>query len=182
MKKFKQFITYIPVVIPAKIIRPILILLDNFKSLGDLAVRWWVANIFFQSGLSKITAWTTTVVLFKYDYHVPFLSPEAAAYVGTGAEFLLPILLVLGLGGRIAIFAFFVYNLVCVFSFSFLFTPAGVSGLDDHVNWGLLLALLMFHGSGKYSLDYLIHRKWGYFFKLGEKNQYSWDHSPLDGK
>ena len=178
----KKLLRFVPITIPAKIIRPILLLLDNFRSLGDLIVRFWVANIFFQSGLSKITSWTTTVVLFKYDYQVPFLSPETAAYLGTGAEFLLPVLLVLGLGGRVAIFMFFAYNVICVVSFHFLFTQAGASGLNDHVNWGLLLMLLMFHGSGKYSLDYLIHRKWGYFFKLGEKNEYSWDKSPTEVK
>jgi putative oxidoreductase len=165
------------ITIPNKIIAPFLKFLEYFKSLGDLLVRFWLANIFFQSGLSKITDWNTTVVLFKYDYHVPFLSPETAAYLGTGMEFLLPLLLVLGLGGRLAIFIFFIYNLVCVLSFGFLWTTAGAAGLNDHINWGLLLMLLMLHGSGKFSLDYLIHKKWGYYFKLGEKNEYKWPDS-----
>lgn len=168
------------IVISGKIIRPILVLLDNFKALGDLIVRCWVANIFFQSGLSKITSWDTTVVLFRYDYHVPFLQPETAAYFGTAAEFILPLLLVLGLGGRLSIFAFFIYNVICVVSFNFLWTPAGSAGLTDHMNWGLLLMLLMFHGSGKYSLDYLIHKKYGYFFKLGKNNEYQWDNAPKE--
>ena len=163
------------ITISAKIIRPVLTFFDYLKPLGDLIVRCWIANIFFQSGLSKLTSWDTTVVLFKYDYHVPFIQPETAAYLGTAAEFILPVLLVLGLGGRLAIFAFFVYNVICVLSFSFLWTPAGMAGLTDHMNWGLLLMLLMLHGSGKYSLDYLIHKKYGYFFKLGKKNEYHWD-------
>jgi putative oxidoreductase len=162
------------ITIPGKIIAPFLKFIDYFKSAGDLMARFWVANIFFQSGLSKIADWNTTVVLFRYDYHVPFLSPEAAAYLGTSMEFILPVLLVLGLGGRLSIFIFFIYNAICVLSFSFLWTAAGQAGFADHVNWGLLLMLLMFHGSGKFSLDYLIHKKWGYYFKLGEKNEYSW--------
>lgn len=166
------------IVIPARIIKPILALLDNLKDAGDLVVRLWVAKIFIQSGLSKITSWATTIVLFKYSYHVPLMSPEVAAYIGTAAEFILPIFLVLGLGGRLIIFAFFIYNIVCVVSFHFLWTPAGTSGLNDHINWGLLLMFLMLHGSGRYSLDHLIHRRWGYLFQLAKNNQYSWDLPP----
>ena len=170
------------IVIPGNIIRPILILLDNLKSLGDLLARFWVAKIFFVSGLSKIGAWATTLVLFRYEYSVPFFSPTVSAYIGTGMEFVLPVLLVLGLGGRLAIFCFFVYNAICMVSFHFLWTAAGIAGLNDHLNWGLLLMLLMLHGSGKYSLDYLIHRKYGYFFKLGKKGQYSWEQTEFDKK
>jgi putative oxidoreductase len=166
------------IIIPARIIRPILVALDNLKSFGDLIVRFWVAKIFILSGISKVTSWITTIVLFKYSYHVPLMSPVVAAYMGTAAEFILPVLLILGLGGRLAIFCFFIYNLVCMASFHFLWTPAGVTGLDDHVNWGLLLMLLMLHGSGKYSLDYLIHKRWGYLFQLGKKNQYNWELPP----
>lgn len=166
------------IIIPARIIRPILIILDNLRDFGDLLARFWIAKIFLQSGLSKISSWTTTIILFKYSYHVPVISPLAAAYMGTGAEFLLPVFLILGLGGRLSIFAFFVYNLVCVFSFHFLWTPAGTAGMSDHMNWALLLMLLMLNGPGKYSLDYLIHKRWGYLFQLGKKNQYNWDQYP----
>jgi putative oxidoreductase len=162
------------ITVPAKIIRPILFALDNLRSLGDLSVRFWIANIFIQSGLSKITSWTTTLVLFKYEYTVPFISAASAAYIGTAFEFIFPILLILGFGGRLLIFCFFIYNLICVVSFQFLWTPAGSSGLNDHINWSLLLMMLMLHGSGKFSIDYLLHRKFGFLFKLGKKGQYQW--------
>lgn len=158
------------IIIPGRIIRPLLRFLDNFRSLGDLIARFWVAYIFFTSAMSKITDWGATIVLFKYEYAVPFFSPEVAAYIGTGLEFILPVFLVLGLGGRLFIFAFFIYNVVCVVSFHFLWTPAGATGLADHINWGLLLLLLMVNGAGKYSLDYLLHKRYGYFFQLGEKD------------
>ena len=87
------------IIIPARIIRPVLVLLDNLRNFGDLLVRFWLAKIFIQSGLSKISSWTTTIILFKYSYHVPLISPVAAAYMGTAAEFILPVFLVLGLGG-----------------------------------------------------------------------------------
>ena len=143
-------------------LRPVLKLLNWLSPVGDLLARIWIAKIFFLSALTKVHSWQSTLMLFKYEYHVPLLTPAFAAYLGTGLEFLLPILLVLGLGGRFFIFVFFIYNILCVVSFHFLWTPAGQVGLNNHANWGLLLMLLMFHGSGKLSLDHLIHKKWGH--------------------
>lgn len=141
------------------ILRPLLKALDYLTPIGDLLARIWVAKIFFMSGLTKIENWNSTVMLFENVYHVPLLQPQVAAVLGTAAELTLPILLVLGLGGRFFIFIFFVYNIICVISFNFLWTPAGAQGLDDHINWGLLLMMLMFHGSGKLSLDYWLRKK-----------------------
>jgi putative oxidoreductase len=149
----------------AAALRPLFKSLDILAPVGDLLARLWIAKIFFLSGLTKIASWQTTVMLFTNAYHVPLLPPVAAAYLGTGFELILPVFLVLGLGGRFLIFVFFLYNVMCVISFHFLWTPAGQAGLDDHVNWGLLLMLLMFHGEGKISLDYLIHRIWGHHLK-----------------
>lgn len=146
----------------AVFLRPLFNLLEKLSPFGDLLARLWIAKIFFLSGLTKIQNWQTTLMLFKDEYHVPLMSHSVAAYLGTGFELILPIFLVLGLGGRFFIFIFFIYNIMCMISFHFLWTPAGQVGLDDHINWGLLLMLLMFHGSGKISLDYLIHKKWGH--------------------
>ena len=154
-----------------KAIRPFLNNLSNFKAISALIARVWIGYIFVTSGLSKLTSWDTTVVLFKYDYHVPLLPAELAAYIGTCAEFVLPALLILGLGGRLSIFAFFMYNIICVVSFSFLWTPAGNAGLNDHITWGILLMLLMFYGPGKFSFDYLLHQKFGYFFRVFKENK-----------
>jgi putative oxidoreductase len=159
------------IIIPARIIKPFLFLLDQGKSLGDLIARCWVSYIFLSSALSKTTSWISTIILFKYDYQVPLLSPVFAAYIGTGFEYLLSILLLLGLGGRLSILIFFLYNIFCVLSFHFLWTPAGAAGLNDHINWGLLLLLLMFHGSGKYSVDYFIHKKFGYLIFYGKDDR-----------
>lgn len=157
------------IVIAEKVLRPFFAVLDRLKDLGDLLARLWVAKIFLESGLSKLQDWGATMVLFKYDYSVPLMSPQVAAYIGTAAEFVLPVLLILGLGGRLIIFAFFAYNIICVASFHFLWTPVGSSGLNDHVDWGLLLMLLMFHGSGRFSLDHLIHKHFGHLIHRGKK-------------
>lgn len=149
----------------AKIIRPFIRLFEFLTPVGDLLARVWVAQIFFSAGLVKIQAWQSTLLLFKYQYTVPFLSPEVAAIIGTAAELILPVLLVLGFGGRFMIMIFFVYNIVAVISYPFLWTADGASGLAQHVNWGLLLMMLMFHGPGKLSIDYLIRKYHGHHLK-----------------
>ena len=149
----------------AKIIRPFIRGFNYLTPVADLLARIWVAQIFFMSGLLKAQSWESTQMLFAHVYKVPFLSSYVAAILGTGAELILPVFLVLGLGGRFLILIFFIYNAICAISYPFLWTANGAAGLSDHINWGLLLILLMFHGSGKLSLDYLIHKIHGHHLK-----------------
>ena len=146
----------------AAFIRPFIRVFNLLTPVADLLARIWVAQIFFLSGLVKIQAWQSTTMLFEHVYHVPLISPYVAAVLATGAELILPVLLVLGLGGRFLIFIFFCYNAICAISYPFLWTAEGAMGLSQHINWGLLLMLMMFHGSGKLSLDYLIHQIHGH--------------------
>jgi len=129
--------------------------LDALAPLVDLGVRLFVAAVFFRSGLSKIASWESTLALFDGEYAVPFLSPEVAAYLGTGIELGFPVLLVLGLGSRFAAFVLFVFNIVAVISYPDL----GAAGLKDHQTWGLLLLVTLLHGPGALSLDRLIGRR-----------------------
>lgn len=137
-------------------IYPLVRFLDWASPLGDLLARVWVAYIFFMAGLLKYQTWDATLHAFHHEYAVSFLPPFFAAVLATGAELILPILLLLGLGGRLSIVIFFLYNLIAMFSYPHLWTPEGAMGLAQHISWGLLLALLMFHGPGKLSLDYFI--------------------------
>lgn len=146
----------------ARLLRPVINTLVFLTPIADLAARLWVAQIFFRAGLLKINSWPSTVALFQTVFKVPLLSPHIAAVIGTGAELVLPVLLVIGLGGRIMILIFFCYNVIAVVSYPFLLTPDGAQGLAQHVNWGLLLGLLMCHGPGKLSLDYLIKQRHGH--------------------
>jgi putative oxidoreductase len=123
----------------------------------DLGIRLLVASVFFKAGLTKIASWSSTLTLFEYEYDVPLLPPELAAYLGTAAELTLPVLLVLGLGTRLAALALFVFNIVAVISYPDL----GEVGLKDHQYWGLLLLVTLFHGPGRLSLDHLIQRRFG---------------------
>ena len=127
--------------------------LDHLAPVADLAVRLWVAPVFFKAGLVKIQSWETTLLLFENEYQVPLLSPEAAAYLGTGAELILPVLLALGLAGRFAAAALFVFNVVAVISYPAL----QGAGLEQHYVWGILLLVTAARGPGALSLDRLFH-------------------------
>jgi putative oxidoreductase len=132
--------------------------LDRLAPLADLIVRLYVANVFWKSGLTKLESFDSTVLLFKYEYSVPLLSPEVAAYAGTFTELFFPVLLALGLGGRLAALVLFLFNIVAVLSYPDLM-PAGV---EDHVLWGILLLVTLTHGPGKLSLDHVLGRRFGW--------------------
>jgi putative oxidoreductase len=128
---------------------------DWFAPVLDLAIRIWVGMVFFQSGLTKILSWDTTLSLFENEYAVPLLPPDVAAYLGTANELILPVFLVLGLGGRLAAAALFVFNIIAVVSYPDL----GAVGLKDHQYWGLLLLVTLSHGPGKLSVDHFLRRR-----------------------
>lgn len=119
------------------------------QPVAQLAARWYVGQAFFLSGLTKLRDWETTLALFADEYQVPLLPPELAAYAGTAGEVVLPVLLVLGLGGRFSALGLSILNVVAVLSLSEI-APAA---LQQHVLWGSLLALLVLWGPGWLSLD-----------------------------
>lgn len=131
------------------------VFLDSIAPLADLAVRLWVANVFFKSGLVKLQSWESTLSLFAYEYQVPLLSPELAAYLGTFTELFFPVLLALGLAGRFAAVVLFVFNIVAVVSYPTL----NAAGIEQHQVWGVLLLVTMAHGAGKLSLDHWIGKQ-----------------------
>jgi putative oxidoreductase len=132
--------------------QPVTYVLEALQPLAALAARLYVAHVFFLSGLTKLRDWGTTVSLFTDEYKVPLLSPELAAAMGTAGELVLPVLLILGLGGRFAALGLFVINIVAVISLSDI-APAA---LQQHITWGVLLAGLAIYGCGKYALDHVI--------------------------
>jgi len=137
-------------------------LFDFLSPLFDLTIRLWVAKVFFASGLTKIQSWSSTVSLFEYEYEVPLLPPEVAAILSTAAELTLPVLIAVGLTSRLSSLALFLVNFVAVMSYTaFLFSVEGAGGLQQHILWGAMLAMIVFHGPGKLSLDYLISRRFG---------------------
>ena len=127
-------------------------LLDALQPAAALAARGYVAYAFFASGLTKLRDWETTLALFTDEYQVPLLPPAWAAVSGTAGELVLPVLLVLGLGGRFAALGLSVVNAVAVVSLPEI-APAA---LQQHLLWGALLAAVAVYGPGAWSLDRLL--------------------------
>ena len=99
--------------------------------------RLYVAQVFFLSGLTKLRDWDVTLALFQDRYHVPLLDPVAAAWLGTGGEIVLPVLLALGLAGRFAAAG------LCrcrTPSRSLSLAEIAPAALQQHQFWGSLLA------------------------------------------
>ena len=130
-------------------------LIDRLQPIFALAVRLYVARVFFASGLIKIMGWDSTLALFANEFHVPLLPPTVAAYLGSAAELGLPVLLALGLGTRFAAVALFAFNIVAVVSYPDL----SDAGLKDHMLWGALMLVTFFYGPGKIALDHLLERR-----------------------
>ena len=126
--------------------------LEQAQPLALLAARLYLAQVFFVAGLTKLRDWDTTLALFADEYHVPLLSPPAAAVLGTGGELVLPLLLALGLAGRFAAAGLFVVNAVAVASLAEI-APAA---LQQHLLWGCLLLGLLLWGPGRWSLDRVV--------------------------
>ena len=124
-------------------------LLSSAQPLAQLAARLYVGQAFFASGLTKLRDWDTTLALFADEYHVPLLPTHVAAVMGTTGELLLPVLLVLGLGGRFAALGLFVVNAIAVVSLSDI-APAA---LQQHVFWGSLLVFVALWGPGALALE-----------------------------
>lgn len=122
----------------------------------DAGLRLFLANVFFKSGLTKIQTWDSTLYLFREEYKVPLLPPDFAAYLGTSAELALPVLLVFGLCGRFAALGLSILNAVAAYSY---YDQLSAAGLNQHLYWGLLLAVLLLHGPGKWSLDEWLEKR-----------------------
>jgi len=143
-------------------LNPIVLIADKtikaisaLSPLLDLGLRLWVARVFWNSGLTKIQSWDTTLMLFEYEYAVPLLPSNVAAVLATGVELAAPVLLVLGLGTRVSALALFVLNAVAVIAYS----DISIAGLKDHYLWGALLMVTFFHGPGKLSVDHFLSKK-----------------------
>lgn len=125
----------------------------------DLAIRLYMADIFFKSGYLKLESylndnWSSTVFLFEEVHPLPYVSLDLAAIAGTAGEIILPVLLALGLFGRLGAGGLLIMTAVIEFG-----VPAeyGISNAQ-HYLWMLLLAVPLIKGPGILSLDALIRK------------------------
>ncbi len=110
----------------------------------DLAVRLWLAQAYFVSGIVKLTNWQTALELAANEYPVSWMDPVAAAYTGVAIEIVGPVLLVSGLLVRPAAFAMFVLALTIQFNYQ---------PFDSQLLWAALCGWYVVMGAGPWSLD-----------------------------
>ena len=122
-----------------------------------LYFRWYVAWVFLKAGLFKINDWDLTLTLFEYEYAVPFLPFELAAYLATFGELVFPIFLIAGLGTRFTAIALSVVNIMAVVSY--YATLAKGAGLVWHYMWGSMLLTNIIYGGGFLSVDQWLKSK-----------------------
>lgn len=141
------------------------------ESLIALLARFSIAATFWNSGQTKVEGFVLNIVsgeftlgwprlsssavdLFRDEYKLPLLSPELAAVMATVGEHALPLLLLLGLGTRLASFGLLVMTAVI----QILVYPGAYA---THGVWAAVLLWLMVRGGGGFSLDHLIARRGG---------------------
>lgn len=117
-----------------------------------IPLRFAVATVFWNSGMTKLPNWDMTIALFTDEYQVPLLPPDVAAYMAAAIELTTPVMLVLGfltrpaaavLLGMTAVIQIFVYPMAW----------------PTHIQWVAVLLVLLARGPGKLSLDWLIWRR-----------------------
>jgi putative oxidoreductase len=120
--------------------------------LAEIPLRLGVALVFWRSGRTKTANWDLTVALFQDEYRVPLLPPELAAILATAVEHAAPVMLLLGLGTRLAAAAMLGMTLVIQI---FVYPQS----YPDHLLWLGPLLYLLLRGPGALSLDHLIRRR-----------------------
>ena len=134
-------------------------LLSKLQSPFLLYLRLYVAWVFLKSGMHKIGDWETTLVLFEYEYAVPVLPFELAAYLATFGELVFPIFLIAGFGTRFFAIALTFVNIMAVVSY--YATLAKGAGLVWHYMWAAMLFTNVIYGGGFFSIDQWLKSKFG---------------------
>lgn len=124
--------------------------LDKWLSpLWFLYVRYWLAKAFFKSGLVSIADWKGNVDLFRYEFKVPIIPPEIAAFTSTAVELICPIMLIFGVGTRIG--ALGILSTAVIIELTYIHHL-------DHILWIFVSSLLILKGAEKISIDYLLSK------------------------
>ncbi len=115
----------------------------------DLLIRLALAEIFFASGVIKLTNWHTAIDLATNEYPVSFMSPVTAAYVGVSIEVLGAVCLALGFMTRYAAVPMLILSLVIQFAYR---------PFDSQLFWAVLFGWYAIVGAGPFSVDALLRR------------------------
>lgn len=116
-----------------------------------IPLRLAVAVVFWNSAMTHLDSWQTTLELFETEYQVPLLPPHLAAYMAVSIEVVTPVLLVVGLLTRLS--ALVLLGMVTVIEV-FVYPQAW----PTHIQWAAMLLVLLTRGPGTVSADALIRR------------------------
>jgi putative oxidoreductase len=132
-------------------------------SLASLVLRFGLAVPFFKSGLTKWDGFLqisdTPELLFTEEFKlhlfgavIDYPLPKLMAWGSSLGEIILPILLVLGLGTRLAAF-----GLLLMTALIQLTIPDGWANF--HLPWAAMAIAIIVIGPGKFSLDWLLRKR-----------------------
>jgi putative oxidoreductase len=121
--------------------------LERFPlALLQFLFRFSIAAVFWNSGLTKIASWQSTILLFRDEYKVPVLPPEIAATLAASVELTCPVLLVLGLATRLATLPMLGMTFVIE---AFVYPEDWI----EHLTWASFLLFILTRGPGPIALD-----------------------------
>ena len=115
----------------------------------ELAMRLWIAKLFFAFGILQLMHWQPTLELASQENPIPFLAPAAAAFLSTAIYFICAALLAVGLMSR--------YAALPLLALSFV-TQLRYEPFDTQLFWMALSGWFVIHGAGAISLDALLRR------------------------
>jgi putative oxidoreductase len=121
-----------------------------------LAIRLWMAEIFFRSGMLKLQDIGSATYLFADVDPVPLLPPVVAAWFATAIELIASTLLAVGLCARLAALPMPAMTLVIQFIVG-AHDPAFY--VQEHFYWMFLLGIVIAVGPGTLSLDHWLERR-----------------------
>ncbi len=130
-----------------------------------ISARIAVATVFWNSAQTKISggsflgqSWNvfnlnqSTFMLFEYEYNLPVIPPDIAAYMATFGEFALALGLIAGLGTRLSAIGLLVMTAVIQL---FVYPEAWTT----HILSAVGLLYLIKHGPGHLSIDHLVQNR-----------------------
>ena len=138
------------------------ILFQKMSNAYLLIIRFFVAYYFLSSGLIAFSSWSATVDLFTYEYQVLFVEPKTAAVLMTGAELILPVFLILGLGARLPAFGLLLTQVFTLVFYKQHFFPGGTiywSHVYEPAFFITMASVSVIYGHGTLSFDKFIQDK-----------------------
>jgi putative oxidoreductase len=109
-----------------------------------LSIRVYIGWIFLNSGLVKLSNIDNTIILFAYEYDLPYISPEIAAHLSIFAEIVFGSAIIVGFVTKLSALPLIIMAVVI---------QTLVEQNDQHIYWIFLLGTLAIYGGGLISFD-----------------------------